>query len=279
MNTDLADVKSETRFVPLDKLIIDAPERQRRLRMSRVRHIATHFDPLALGQATVSERPNGDLILLDGQHRKAGMERRLELGLSTPTELECKIIAGLTPEQEARLFITLNNTNRPTYLDRWFPRLAAQDEELIADIAEALKKWGWKVDGNPGKGHILAVASLETIAKEGKELERKYEMRATLPDLVLQVITEAWGDEPDGVRADLLRGIAALIAENVSLRLDRLTDKLRRYPGGPVGLLASATANAKIRRVSPAMSVADLLTITYNMGIQNGKLKDWTRRR
>lgn len=282
--TKAEEVKSSAteavRRVPLGDLVIDAPTKQRRLRMARVRRIARNFDPLALQQATVSERPDGTLILLDGQHRKAAMELRITQGLLTPSELECKVISGLTEQEESRLFVTLNDTNRPTSLDRWFPRIAAGDEELLIDVSKALSRWGWTVDGQPGKGHILAVASLEQIARDGQALEKKIELTSTLVDMVLQVITEAWGLEPDGVRAEILRGVAALIEENVSvIRLDRLTDKLRRYHGGPVGLLASAQANGKIRRVSPAMSVADLLTIAYNQQLQSRTLKDWTRRK
>lgn len=270
-----------TRMIPLDDLKVDAPKRQRKLRTRRVNQIYRKFDPNALGQGTVSERDNGDLILLDAQHRLEAMRKRINDGLPAPSALECRVFKGLTEEEEARLFLTINETNRPSMLDRWFPRIAAGDEELVGEIATALDKWGWEVSGTTGRGKITAVASLEWVAREGVEVCERLDADINLVDLVLQVITDAWGHESANVNGDLLRGIGALLSANAAsgIKLDRLTRKLREFPGQAVGLMSSARANANIRRTSPAMAVADLLTLTYNRGLQNGDLPTWTRRK
>ena len=268
----------ETRFIPLDKLFIDAPARQRKLRRRRVEQIAREFDVNSLQQATVSERPDGTLVLLDGQHRKAAMELRISRGLETPTELDCKVFTGLTEQEESRLFVTLNTTAAPSPLDRWFPRLAAEDDAVIAKIDEALKRWRWVIDGVSGKGHIVAVAALEQVAREGIKMGQKFKMDVDLVDLTLQVITEAWGWDPAGVRGEMLRGVAAMLSEYPTADLKRLARKLKERPGGPVSLLANAKANAAIRSLPPAMSIADLMVITYNKDNPKAKLADWTRR-
>src|SRR5213593_2738333 len=81
----------------LDELIVD-PRFQRPIQRSRVERYIKQFDPKLVGLLTVSLRPNGKDVILDGQHRWMTLVGR------NYTEALCEVLTGLSFEQEAAIF-------------------------------------------------------------------------------------------------------------------------------------------------------------------------------
>lgn len=273
----ITDAKFTLEFIAVEDMIID-PKCQRPLTPSGISRIDKDFDPDELGFGIVSRRTDNSNVLLDGQHRREVLLRRLATERpNTPRGFVCQVYRGLTPEQEAQKFLARNNTTQPTWLAKFMARITAGDE-VAQYLAATAAKWGWVVDGTTGKGKVAALATLERIYWESKKIGAD----PNLVDVALQVITDAWGTDHDGVRGFILEGVAALLAFNYTrqaVNLPYLTRTLKTYPGGPTGLLASATSNARVRQLRPAMSVADLLTQAYNKGRRGDFLAAWTRRR
>lgn len=246
---------------------------QRALRYRRVVDMANNWEPTHLGQCTVSERPNGDLILLDGQHRRAAIVLRQARDEEVQGTLNCRVWAGLTREEEANMFLGLNNTAVPTPLDK-FVVLDTAGDESVKKINDIVRRYGVKVSHQPGKSTIQAVKTLVAVMDESEKIEAD----PNLIDATLQVISNAWELEGSALKGAVVQGIAWFIAEYADkLNLKTLSERLARFPGGATTLLANAQANAKVRGVKVHLSVADLLTNYWNKHSRTEKLPVWTR--
>jgi hypothetical protein len=103
-------------WLPIHQLRID-PTINRPLNRQRVHTIAEKFDPDAIGVLTVSVRPDGTYLLLDGQHRLAALR---QAGWDGQQKVPCDLRHGLSQVQEVALFVKLNNTAKPKYIHRFY---------------------------------------------------------------------------------------------------------------------------------------------------------------
>jgi hypothetical protein len=119
--------------VKVDDLKID-PEAQRTLNEGRAQSIANQLVREAMGSIVVSRRPNGDLYIVDGQHRV-----RVCRLLSIPT-IRAEIHHSLTQPQEAVLFLIKNReSHKPRPLDEYRVGLTG-NVPLFVDTDKVLKK-------------------------------------------------------------------------------------------------------------------------------------------
>ena len=264
------DYKIET--LQVEDLEID-PAVQREENRNKVLRIFKRFTPAALGVLSVSRRDDGRLIVLDGQTRRKVLLLKLPEG--GPSEVECRVFYGLTRQQEALLFNTLNDNTKVRAIDQY--RIAATAENpVVLEINKILDSYLFKVESGKSNGAVGAVSALQRIWADS---ERKGKDPNTL-QLTVLTIYRAWGNSYDGMRGIILEGIAAFHDEYGSrVNFDRLVNRLKVFPGGPEGLYTAAKALAANRGMHPAMAVADLLVEkVYNKG--NGtKLDVWRRRR
>src|SRR3954452_18659822 len=95
---------SKYRRIATDEIVVD--ERyQRPVEDYRVQKIAEHFDETLFGVLEVSRR-NGTCAVFDGQHRLEAA-RRIGLGV-----VPCLVHEGLSPEDEAQLFVRLQRERK-----------------------------------------------------------------------------------------------------------------------------------------------------------------------
>src|SRR4051812_16232170 len=117
-------------LVPLDRLFVDA-DYQRPL-TSFVERIANDYDPAKVGTLTVSERKKGPHAIVDGQTRWEATKRQPSEELPVDDAgrpiVPCLVYYGLSREQEAQLFASLQTDRRgmATYL-RFRASLVAKD--------------------------------------------------------------------------------------------------------------------------------------------------------
>lgn len=88
----------------------------------------------------VSRRSDGDLLILDGQHRHAGAIERGDIHF-----LPCVILSSLDLEGEAKTFVELNTRRqRLTQAEVFHGMLAAGDPQAKA-VADIIAQTGWTV--------------------------------------------------------------------------------------------------------------------------------------
>jgi len=257
--------------VPVKDLEID-PRIQRALDRNKILGIDKQFVKSALNVIAVSRRANGQIVVLDGQHRMEVVKKRPDIDT-----MVCKVYIGATLEQEAALFLTLNNTTKPTAIAKYKVQGTAGDE-VVAGINEILAKYGYKVDTNVTSGSVGAVRALERIYRDS--VRRGWE--PNLLQLTLMVLNRAWGQSYDAVKGIVLEGMAALLDEYpTTLDIDKLIQKMRDYDDpkvAPKRLVTEAQSVAKVDGMRPAMAVSRVLVGIYNKG-PGKKLPAWRRNR
>lgn len=92
-----------------------------------IAHIAFHFDWRLCNPLVVSRRPDGRLMIIDGQHRWLAAQRRTDI-----PQLPCCIFTYESIQEEARMFILANRSRKPmNRLDDFYAALAAGDEDAL----------------------------------------------------------------------------------------------------------------------------------------------------
>lgn len=253
--------------VPVSKIIVD-PRIQRGLNSAKAQKINVNFDPKALNVLTLSQRKNGDLVVVDGQHRLVGVQRRT----SNEGTVPCHILTGLSLAEEAELFLLLNATTKPRRLDKFQVSVTAGHAEALA-ITDIARSYGWEIHPNPQDGNVQSVGALEKVYA----LSEKLEAEPNLVQVVFMVI-RGWGHNRYAMNAVLVEGIGKMVAHyGAKVDLDRLQQKLASHPGGPEGLLVEIRQHANVYRIHRSTAAAELVTNAYNKGLSSNALPRWNR--
>lgn len=257
-----------TVWVNTADLLID-PRVQGVRRESRVQEMATNWDPRAVGTITISERRDGTMYTIDGQHRVAGaLERRIRAITEGPdgplVEWEHKPVArmlaqvhvGLSLAEEAQMYVLLNNTKVPQAVDRI--AVAAIGGDPIAELlVNTGAKYGWYLKKAP---RIQANQALYKIAK--------WDGDGVILDRVFHILTDAWQHEADATSGDIVEGLAKLIQFRPHLDDARLARVL--------GRLTPSTVLADVKQLRPTFKSRARMTaiaVVYDRGLgENRKL-------
>lgn len=199
---DLGDWGS-AEVLAIDAIQIDA-DYQRDLRHDLIDKIAREYDVVKAGPILVSQRDDGSLWCVDGQHRMIGAERAGE------TEVFANVVHGLSQEQEAALRLARNDRRADSIYEKFRTRLVMGDD-VAHRIVEIVRQNNTDVNLVPNATHgINALATLELL----------YEIDGTGTWLgrVLRAAREAFGaDEmnPETCSASMLKAIAWFLAQHV----------------------------------------------------------------
>lgn len=257
-------------WLPVSQFRFD-PRVNRPINQARVDEIKADFDPDAFGVVELSERDDGTYVVLDAQHR---VQAVIEMGW-TDQKVPCKVHRGLTVKQEAALFLKLNNTKRPTPLEKFQKRVSA-GEPVATAINDIVEKHDLVIDGQPTDGHIAAVAALEAIYTG-----RRFAADRVQPKVLnetLAIVAEAWGRTRHSVQGHVLLGLGQVLHHYGSLiERETMVAKLAGYPGGPSRLIGSARGLREVKPWSVADCVSSIIVDTYNRQRRNGKLAEWRR--
>jgi hypothetical protein len=250
--------KSEILRITTDKLVVD-PAIQRNLDQRRVAKMVAAFDPEAVGVLTVSRRSNGTYHVVDGQHRLAAA--RLAEGENV--ELTCRVFAGLSAQDEARLFRWLNNTAKPQAIDLFRVKVIEGDPDATA-IEKMITSLGWDIRLSNGGHSFAAITAAERVHKADP----------TAVERSLATITRAWGfDEVDG---RVFEGLGLLYARHGSaVDLGALAERLAVFPGGQMALLGRARGLSDLLRTKVTSAVAEVVTEIYNVKRKTKALPAW----
>lgn len=269
----------KSRLVDVDDLVI-VPKCQRRLSQPRVEKIIKDFDPDLVGQVVVSEREDGTLVLLDGQHRRSAIIQMRAVGSDVDSKVSAEVFTGLSPTEEAKLFLGFNNAVVPPWSDKFLVRLTADDPVAHA-LHDILARNGWQVSHINAEGTFKALATLERIYLHSQEMG----IEPNLAEESLKIITEAWGHSFYVPKGPFLEGIAAFIFEytnqGYTIDRERIVEKLAAFPfpvgtTAPQAFMAQARVTARTNAVTVPMGVAMMLVKLYNRNKSNA-LPIWQR--
>lgn len=256
--------------IPANELLVDRRVQRDELNQRKVDKIFAEFNDDALGVLIVSRRKDRGLYIVDGWHRDEAAKRK-----EPDYPLTCHVFEGLTLVQEAEMFLHYNYATQPSLLEKFKVRLAAEDPDSVL-IDQITRNRGWKVDPQPGSGSIQAIGALYRI----HEMSKRIEAEPHLLDMVLVVVTRAWGDDREGAQAVILEGLARVIAKHGDKdgMIPRLWEQLRDRSGGVKALHSEAQAMAKMRRGRVTTAVAELVVEAYNKGARSRALPRWGER-
>jgi hypothetical protein len=200
---------------------------QRELNEKRSDEMAADFRPDSMGLITASKRPDGRLYILDGAHRVSAARKAMYDGL-----LATRVFEDLTLQEEAGLFLKLNDTKRIQAIDRFKVEVTMGDRQAV-NINNILKAYDlhvdWSAAANPKS--ISAIVTLKRLYRgAGVWDDGEY---ADLVDATVKTITKSWpGETRDGVfsRA-VLEGVGIFHATyGKKIELERLYKVVGNVP-------------------------------------------------
>lgn len=264
----MTDKKYTEELLRVGDLHVDPRIQRLYLNIRKVERIVMNFNEGALGVLTVSRRDPDTQVVIDGMHRQEAIRRARSEDFRVATH----VFEGLTPQEEAQLFLDLNSGDKPNLHDLFRVRLVSGDPAAV-EIDKLVRAYGWTVGSQKAQGVIKAVGTLDALWLQSERQE------SDLLQLVIMTISRAWGREPEGTRAPVLVAVAAVITEyGDQLDMDRLRHILANYPGGPAGLWSDGKQFAATRRTGAVpMGIAERIVDEYNKGLRSKTLHPWRR--
>lgn len=263
-------MKVKTQHIKVDELRVD-PDTQRSLRPSWRDQLARNFDPNKVGILHVS--PNGSgYRIMDGQHRAEAMK---SLGLGDE-RVRCLVYTGLSKQDEASIFLGLNNQKSVRAYDKFRVRVTEGDP-TATEIMEVLSDVGLTLSDQKNDGSVRAVNQLENIFT-GRTLKLKdgpypHHLRWTLA-----ILRDAWGYDSNAFDGPIIEGLGAVILRfGDQVDRDRFGKKLAGFPGGSRGLLAKSRAWKDVKGVTLKNAMAEILVELYNNQLRKNALPTWER--
>lgn len=260
----------KTEFIKVSELHVD-PDAQRSLRPSWRDELARDFDEAKLGILHVSPNGNGFRIM-DGQHRAEAMNK---LGLKEK-RVRCLVYTGLSKQDEASIFLGLNNSRQVRAYDKFRVRVT-EGESTATAIMEILGDVGLTLADQKSDGAVRAVNQLESVYT-GRSLRLK---EGPYPDHLrwtLSLLRDAWGYDANAFDGPIIEGLGAVVLRfGDRIDRDRFAKKLSGYPGGPRGLHAKAKAWKDLKGTTVKNAMAELLVEVYNNQLRSNGLPAWDR--
>lgn len=250
--------EARLRWVPIANMKIN-PLAQRDLNPARVDKLAANFDPEQLGVPTVSDRA-GSFFIIDGQHR---IEMLREVGWGDQ-QIQCWTYVGLTEQDEAEMFLKLNDT---LVVDAYWKFKVGVEagREAETDIDRIVRAAGLCISRDAVPGAIRAVGTLLRVYNRAG---------AKVLGRCLRIIRDAYGDA--GFEASVIDGIALLCQRyNGDLDDAEAIKKLSTANGGVNGLLGKADVLRRSTGNGKAHCVAAAAVDIINRNRGGKKLPSW----
>lgn len=251
------------RWIPLGRTKVN-PLAQRDLNPARVDKLTTEFDPEQFGSPTVNQR-NDLFYIIDGQHRIEALKQWLGDGWESQ-QAQCWAYDGLTEEEEAEIFLKLNDTLTVHAFAKFRVGVQAGRPEEC-EIDRIVRLQGLRVSQDKSDGAISAVGTLMRVYRRaGPEALGR----------TLRIIRDSFGDP--GLEAPVIDGLGLLTDRyNGDLDEQRAVTRLAGTNGGVNGLLGKAE-NLRRQTGNPkAHCVAAAAVEIINAGRGGRKLPSWWR--
>lgn len=252
--------QSHLQWVKLDDLHIN-PVAQREFKPAWAQFILNDFDIDKFQVPHVNERIDGSLWIMEGQH--GTWAYRQWLG-GDNEQIQVWIYKGLTEQEEAEFFLSLNNKKAIELLDRFKVAVTA-GREVECDIDRIVRANGCVVSGSPSThGSISAVGALTTIYNR---------FGGVTLSATLNAIGNAFGD--GGFERPNLIGLAMVLARYPDVDRVLLIAKLAKLRNGSKGLVQKAYMIREQMGCSATDATAAAVVDIHNAGRGGRKLPSW----
>ena len=251
-------------YLRVDSLSVDHAVQRVYLNKNIIRKIVNDPQEKAFGIFLVSQRSATELHVVDGQHRLLALNELILLGkLPEDYAHKCEVFRGLTPKQEAELFVLRNDRSAIESIENFRIRIRAEDP-IAVGAAHILGKYGWRIAMGKSPGCFAAASTLLN----------SFEASPEATDQALKVVTATWGLETGAANGNLFEGITAFLRRHSAV-LDeaRLIEKLRKT--GPERFRGEACAHRDTVGGSLRDAIAELLTLRYNANMKSRALPPW----
>lgn len=234
---------------------------QRELRPHRVDELLSKFDIDLLGYPVVSFR-DGSFWIIDGQHRIEALKAWLGDDWEKQA-LTCEIRSGLTEQQEAKLFLELNNKLTVNTFQKFKVAVTAKELEPTV-VKRVVESVGLRISLDK-ENSVRAVSTLLQILKRSDVNN----LRRTLT-----IVHESFGDP--GLSASVINGVSKVCERyNTALNDKEAIARLSSVRGGVGSIVARANILRKQTGLSPADCIAAAMVDTLNAGKGSKKLPSW----
>ncbi|MFC9767768.1 DUF6551 family protein [Rhodococcus jostii] len=242
-------------WVRLDGMKIN-PRAQREFDKRWANELAGEFDPDKMAFIHVNQR-DGWFYVMDGQHtRWAAMQF-----LGSDQQVQCHIYEGLSEQEEAELYLSLNRKKQQNALSKFFVAITAE-RSVESDVDRIARSLGLTIGSNANLGEIACV----------KVLADAYSKHGPGPlSASLRTIRDAYS--VDGFKRGIIQGVALVVDRHgTRIDFDQLADKLTR-----AGILALKQRAAALRAgtgAPEAQCYACAVIEFYNRG-KGANLDPW----
>ncbi len=227
-----------------------------------VRDLSRSLDPDAIGDIHVSKRRDGNLTVIDGQHRVLALR---SLGVDDP--VWCRLYEGLTPQQECDLFLKLNNRRNVTAVDKFRIGVGAGLPDCVA-IDALLRERGLAIAGEAQRRGAAPISCAATLRSYWGKAERERSGPQAVAK-ALDAALAAWGPEGDSLHQIVVGGLCELFLDNGWVETGRLAEKLSKA-GSPAGLIGRARTRNEYESSSLSRCMAKICAEIYNKRLNGG---------
>ena len=199
----------------------------RGIRRAHVNEIKNGFRDDMVQPAIVSFR-DGRYYIVDHQHQSQAI---FELNKCDPnTPILCKVLTGLTYEQEADLYYRLNTGSKPlNFNDKMVGRIEAKDPEALA-FRDVVESCGYVIGGRANNSLRAVSLAWKMFEKDGGNLLMS----------VLTLTYACWPDNISGADSRIMEGIAEFLRHHQGeYQFDRFVKMLS--PIDPLEIVRKST--------------------------------------
>lgn len=218
------------------------------------------FDDATAGIISVSLRANGELYIVDGQHR-AALAR-----LEGREYILAQVFEGLTPQQEADLRDRMHLRRADTVYEIFKARIFAGDP-VARGMQRVAKEYETMLNFVPdGKRGINTISTVEQIyrADEGRALGR-----------VFSLIRESWGSvEGPNATAAIVKGAYWFLERHgEEIEYERAVGRLKTE--GVQSLMRMARSHQGALGGSLWLNTYRAMVEAYNYGLRDANKLEW----
>jgi hypothetical protein len=244
-------------------LEIDKRIQRDAIRESTLDRIRKTYNRRALNTLAVSQRANGKLFLVDGQHRKIVVTEKEPDGKDAL--VPCKVYTGLNLQEEAKLFVELNNQEAANPLDKHKARVVQKDPVSLA-LRDAAQAYNWEIGS--GNKRISAVRVLEDLYYAGESAFDNASYGPVLVENTIGVITGAWGNgDAKAMGQSILKAVGGLALDvEIWVAKEGKPDDFFDYDAGPAGWVSAMKGQSQAAGKSLSLQGAMRRSLfdTYN---------------
>ena len=240
----MSSIKTLYKLMEINSRDLEIPdEYQRRLNTERVAKIAAGFNESIANEPKVSFR-DGHYYVFDGQHT---IQARKHLNGGNELPILCKVYYGMTEAEEARLFAMQTGYSAALTPSAKLRANLHGEEKASSEFYKATEEAGFHIGFERGGG-VGRIICINTAFAEFKRVGAEIYKEA------LTILLEAWGGDPESLRAEVLQGFIHFVElYHDEYDRNRLIYNLRSYE--PNFIYVAGKAEKELRGVKRYINI------------------------